>query len=111
MLSISGLHDFYFIRNFCDMRCKYDRVLSIIHQQFDREPSAGDAFIMMSKDRRKVRLFNYDTRSCSLHEKRFHRGYEFMKVLHDDDREIYSIRWEDVVLRLESPVIKELKIR
>lgn len=93
------------------MRCKYDRVLSIIHRQFDREPVAGDVFIMLSKNRRMVRLFNYDSRSCSLHEKRFRRGYEFMKVLHDGDREIYSIRWEDVVLLLESPVIKELKVR
>lgn len=32
MLSISGLNRFYYLRDFHDMRCKYDRVLSIIHQ-------------------------------------------------------------------------------
>ena len=39
MLNITGINRFYYLRNFHDMRCKYDRVLSIIHQQFNREPS------------------------------------------------------------------------
>ncbi|MEO3488685.1 hypothetical protein ABG827_19175 [Phocaeicola vulgatus] len=50
MLSITGLNQFYYLRGFHDMRCKYERVLSIIHQQLDREPQAGDVFIVMSKD-------------------------------------------------------------
>lgn len=33
------------------MRCKYDRVLSIIHQQLDREPEADEVFIVLSKKR------------------------------------------------------------
>lgn len=49
MLSINGLNQFYYLRGFHDTRCKYDRVLSIIHQQLDREPQAGDVFIVMSK--------------------------------------------------------------
>ena len=50
MLSVTGLNKFYFLRDFHDMRCKYDRVRSIIHRQLDREPEQGDVFIMMSKD-------------------------------------------------------------
>lgn len=80
MLNISGINKFYFLRNFHDMRCKYDRVRSIIRQQLDREPEAGEVFIMMSKDRRLVRLFGYDRRSCTLQEKRFNPQYQFMKV-------------------------------
>lgn len=93
------------------MRCKYDRVRSVIHQQLDREPQQGDIFIMMSKNRRLVRLFTYDRRSCSMHEKRFRPGYQFMKVERDGDETIYRIRWEDVVVLLESPVVKTLKIK
>ena len=33
MLNITGLNRFSFVRDFHDMRCKYDKVLSIIHQQ------------------------------------------------------------------------------
>ncbi|WP_147392687.1 hypothetical protein [Bacteroides uniformis] len=48
------------------MRCKHSRVLSVIHEQLHREPSDGDIYIVMSKDRRIVRLFAYDYRSYSL---------------------------------------------
>lgn len=111
MLSVTGLNKFYFLKDFHDMRCKYERVLSIIHQQLNREPEAGDVFIVMSKDMRKVRLFSYDHRSYSLFEKRFTAGYKFMQVVHEGDELIYSIDWRDVVLLLESPVVKRLKIR
>ena len=54
MLSITGLNQFYYLRGFHDMRCKYERVLSIIHQQLDRDPTDGDVFIVMSKDHRLI---------------------------------------------------------
>ena len=54
MLNIIGLNRFFLVRDFHDMRCKYDKVLSIIHQQLNREPKDGDVFIVMSKDLRLV---------------------------------------------------------
>ena len=47
MLSISELGKFYYLRNFHDMRCKYGRVLSVIHQQMNREPQAGEVYIQV----------------------------------------------------------------
>ena len=58
MLNITGLNRFFFVRDFHYMRCKYDKVLSIIHQQLDCEPEDGDVFIVMSKDLRLVRLWS-----------------------------------------------------
>lgn len=80
MLNITGLNRFFFVRDFHDMRCKYDKVLSIIHQQLNREPEDGDVFIVMSKDLRLVRLFSYDQLSYSMFEKRFRPRYKFMHV-------------------------------
>lgn len=111
MLNVSGHNRFYYLRNFHDMRCKYERVRSIIRQQFNREPEAGDIFIMMSKNRRLVRLFNYDRRSYSLHEKRFQPGYQFLRVEREGEENVYKIDWKDVVTLLESPVVKTLKIK
>jgi hypothetical protein len=54
MLNITGLNRFFFVRDFHDMRCKYDKVLSIIHQQLNREPEDDDVFIVMSKGLRLV---------------------------------------------------------
>ena len=48
MLNISGLNNFYYIRNFTDMRCKYDRVLSIVREQLHREPDDGDEGVEMA---------------------------------------------------------------
>jgi transposase len=90
MLSITGLNQFYYLRGFHDMRCKYERVLSIIHQQLDREPQAGDVFIVMSKDHRLIRLFGYDSRSYSLYEKRFVPGYKFMHVEFENDLPVHD---------------------
>lgn len=110
-MNVSGHNRFYYLRNFHDMRCKYERVRSIIRQQFNREPEAGDIFIMMSKNRRLVRLFNYDRRSYSLHEKRFQPGYQFLRVEREGEENVYKIDWKDVVTLLESPVVKTLKIK
>ena len=57
------------------MRCKYRRVFSVIRQQMDREPQAGEVYIMMSKALQTVRLYSYDRYLCSLYEKRFEKGY------------------------------------
>lgn len=111
MLSVTGLNHFYYVRDFNDMRCKHSRVLSIIREQLHREPCDGDVFIVMSKDRRIVRMFTYDNRSYSLFEKKFVAGYQFMKVELDGDDKVYRIDWRDVVLLLESPIIKSLKVR
>lgn len=110
-MNVSGLYRFFFLRDFHDMRCKYDRVRSIIRQQLNREPEDGDIFIMMSKNRRLVRLFRYDRFSCSLHEKRFNSQYQFMKVEREGSEKVYRIQWQDVQTLLESPVIKTLKIK
>ena len=111
MLSVSGPEKFYYLRNFHDLRCKYARVLSVIRQQMNREPLAGEAYIMMSKDRHAVRMYSYDKRSCRLYEQRFDKDYTFMKVSGTDGREVFSISWDDVVVLLGSPVVKTLRIR
>ena len=80
MLSVTGLNHFYYVRDFTDMRCKHSRVLSIIRERLHREPRDGDVFIVMSRNRRIVRMFSFDNRSYSLFEKKFVAGYQFMKV-------------------------------
>lgn len=111
MLTETNDMEFHFLRNFHDTRCKYDRVLSIIRMQMNREPLAGEAYIMMSRDRRKVRIFSYGNTSCNLHEKRFHKGYQFMKVEKEGGGEVFRINYKDVMEILASPVIKTLRIK
>lgn len=69
MLSVAGLNHFYYVRDFTDMRCKHSRVLSIIRERLHCEPNDGDVFIVMSRNRRIVRMFSFDNHSYSLFEK------------------------------------------
>ena len=55
MLNVTGMNRFYYLRNFHDMRCKYEQVLPIIHQQLYREPQEDEVFIGISK----LYLFSY----------------------------------------------------
>ena len=56
MLNVTGMNRFYYLRNFHDMRCKYERVLSIHHPPaLNREPQEDEVFIVMSK----LYLFSY----------------------------------------------------
>ena len=111
MLSVTGLNHFYYVRDFTDMRCKHSRVLSVIRERFHRELNDGDVFIVMSRNRRIVRMFSFDNRSYSLFEKKFVAGYQFMKVERNGADTVYRIAWKDVVLILENPIVKTLKIR
>ena len=111
MLSVTGINHFYYLRDFTDMRCKHSRVLSIIREQLHREPNEGDVFIVMSRNRRIVRMFAYDKRSYSLFEKKFVAGHQFMRVEREGGEKVYRIDWKDVVLLLENPIVKTLKIR
>lgn len=45
MLNVTGLNQFYYLRDFTDMRCKHSRVLLIIHEQLHREPNDGDVSV------------------------------------------------------------------
>ena len=110
-MSVNEPGRFYYLPGFHDMRCKYGRVLSVIHQQMNREPQAGEVYIMMSKDLLSVRRYSYGKHSCSLLEKRFEKGYKFMKVTYDGDLPAFSISWDDVVVLLGSPVVKTVKIK
>ena len=93
------------------LRCKYNRILAVIRHQLGREPEQGDVFIVMSKNRRLIRLFAYDKISCQLFQKRFVPVYESMKVDYDGEQPVYRMDWKDLVTLLERPVRKKLRLK
>ena len=83
MLSINGLHNFYYLPELHDMRCKAQRICEIIH---------------------------YERNAYYLHEKSFIKGYKFMKIERKNDVTVYKIDWKDLVTILETPVITSIRI-
>jgi uncharacterized protein YkuJ len=111
MLTISGLRKFYFVPGIMDMRCGAHRLLEIVRQKHHLQVDNGDVFIFMSKNRRTVKMVNFEDHAYYVHQKTFSNGYSFMKLNFVDQKPVYSIDWKDLVAVLESPVIKQLTIK
>ena len=109
MLSINGLHNFYYLPELHDMRCKAQRICEIIRGRYHRDPMNGDVYMFMSKDQRKVRMIHYERNAYYLHEKSFIKGYRFMRIERKGDVTVYKIDWKDLVTILETPVITRPK--
>jgi len=93
MLTVNGLHNFYYVPGVTDMRCGYHRLMQIVKHKFHRDPYSGDVFLFMSRDRRKVKMIHFEKHACYLHEKKFAKGYRFMKITYaEEDTEYRSIR-------------------
>lgn len=110
MLSINGLHNFYFLPHLHDMRCKAPRIFEIIRSKYHRDPLNGDVYIFMSKDQRRVKMVHYENHAFYVHEKSFTKDYKFVKIVLKDDVTIYKIEWKSLVSVLESPVIKSISL-
>ena len=111
MLSINGLHNFYFLPHLHDMRCKAPRIFEIIRAKYHRDPLNGDVYIFMSKDQRRVKMVHYENHAFYVHEKSFTKDYKFVKIVLKDDVTIYKIEWKNLVSVLESPVIKSISLK
>ena len=117
MLSITGLHNFYFLPHFHDMRCNHDmrckarRISDMIRVKYHRDPLNGDVYVFMSKDQTKVKMIHYENHAFYVHEKSFVKGYKFVKVLFREGTYVYKIEWKSLVAVLESPVIKSISLQ
>ena len=111
MLSINGLHNFYYLPHLHDMRCKAPRIFEIIRAKYHRDPLNGDVYIFMSKDQRKVKMVHYENHAFYVHEKSFTKDYKFVKIVLKDNVTIYKIEWKNLVSVLESPVIKSISLK
>lgn len=111
MLSINGLHNFYYLPHLHDMRCKAPRIFEIIRAKYHRDPLNGDVYIFMSKDQRKVKMVHYENHAFYVHEKSFTKDYKFVNIVLKDDVTIYKIEWKNLVSVLESPVIKSISLK
>jgi hypothetical protein len=56
------------------MRCQADRLAMLVEQQLGRDPYAGDAFVFLGRDRRRVKILVWDRSGYWLAAKRLEQG-------------------------------------
>ena len=111
MLTVSDLKNFYYLPHFHDMRCGYARIMEVIRMSYHRNPYKGDVFFFMSKNERSVRMVMYDKHAFNVHTCTFAKGYRFMKIRFEEEKSIYQVDWKDIISILESPVVKEIRVK
>ena len=111
MLKLDSSLRFFYIPTFHDMRCKHDQVLAIIREQLRREPDESEAYMIMSRDRRQMRILSFGKLSASLFDQKFRKGYKYLKVEKEGGETVYRIRWDDVLKLFGCPAVNTLKIR
>ena len=63
MLSINGLHNFYYLPELHDMRCKAQRIAEIIRGRYHRDPLNGDVYMFMSGGEEELQALWMNLRS------------------------------------------------
>ena len=60
MLSFGG-RPIWLYRGWVDMRCQVDRLAQLVEHHLQRDPYAGDVFVFLGRNRRRVKLLTWDT--------------------------------------------------
>lgn len=69
-----GLRPVWLYRGWVDMRCQVDRLAQLVEHHLGRDPYAGDAFVFLGRDRRRVKVLVWDHSGFWLASKRLEQG-------------------------------------
>ena len=80
MLGLNPSMRFYLCEGPVDMRKGIFTLAELVRKIMGKEPSTGDIFIFLSKDRRNIKILHHDTGGYVLYWKKLrgrrgHRGY------------------------------------
>lgn len=57
-----------------DLRRGFDGLAALVHQRLRRDPTSGDLFLFVSRDRVRAKLLRWDGTGLCLYSKRLERG-------------------------------------
>lgn len=83
MLTISLSRRFFVARKAQDMRRGMDALAAVVRSELDRDPSTGDCFIFISRNRKRLKALYYEDGGYWLGMKRLDRG-SFARISDDD---------------------------
>jgi len=81
----------------------------LVRKIMGKEPSAGDIFIFLSKDRRNIKILHHDTGGYVLYWKKLDKDRFLLPVFCKASHR-YEIGWEKLVVLLQGTVRKELLV-
>lgn len=109
MLGLTQHMRFYLCEGPVDMRKGIFTLCELVRQIMGKEPSTGDVFIFLGKDRRNIKILLHDTGGYVLYWKKLDRDRFLLPVFCKENHR-YEISWEKLVVLLQGTVRKELLV-
>ena len=115
---IPAIRSLYLARAVVDMRKSYDGLAAMVMGQLNRDPTSGEAFVFVGRDRRRLKILLWDGDGFWIFMKRLSRGTFTLPMPHlqRDHHEVMildAMQWqallEGVSVRVErrSPRYKD----
>ena len=109
MLGLNPSMRFYLCEGPVDMRKGIFTLAELVRKIMGKEPSTGDIFIFLSKDRRNIKILHHDTGGYVLYWKKLDKDRFLLPVFCKASHR-YEIGWEKLVVLLQGTVRKELLV-
>ena len=106
MLGLNPSMRFYLCEGPVDMRKGIFTLAELVRKIMGKEPSTGDIFIFLSKDRRNIKILHHDTGGYVLYWKKLDKDRFLLPVFCKASHR-YEIGWEKLVVLLQGTVRKE----
>ena len=68
-------------------------------------------FFFMSRNERSVSMVMYDKHAFNVHTCTFAKGYFFMKIRFEEEKNIFQVDWKNIIFILESLVVRENRVK
>ncbi len=93
----------YLYRGTCDLRRSFDRLALMVVEELKEDPLAGDWFVFLSANRRKLKVLYWDNDGYALWYKRLEAGRFVMPA---DEGCLDRASWAHLLEGIEARVIK-----
>jgi hypothetical protein len=110
MFGLTKTMSYYLCPGSIDMRKGIYTLYQIVKSEMKRNPLSGEVFIFLGKNRRCIKILQWEKDGFLLYHKRLEKGAYEMPVIHSLEGD-YGIEWRTFVLMMEGVVMRSAKFR
>ncbi len=109
MLGLKPHMNHYLCEGAVDMRKGIATLSEVVRQKLHTDPSQGDVFIFLGKNRRAIKILHHECNGYVLYWKKLDRDRFLLPVFNTDNHQ-YEISWDKLVVLLQGTIRKELLV-
>lgn len=110
MLSLNEARRLYFCSEQVTFRVRHKGIRAYIKSQLGREPTNGDAYIFMSANSSRIRVYYFNNGGEVLVEKILY-GSKFIRPVYDENSKTHHMSWTDFQYLVEGIIRKDNRVK